>query len=163
MQTHLENHLIIDNIVIASHVGRISYSTVNFSLLNHLSASLYSYLETCPWDWTLILTICALARNVHIPLMHKYIPTISHSVSKSCEAQKMMFQRGTNHERSFIAPALRKIYKIPLWLLHYIFNGTISLSGYKHWIFMTALAFEAKIIECIIFYAKYSGMWWVCD
>lgn len=126
---------------------KISHSAVKFSLLNHLSASLYSYIESYSWEWALILTICALARNVHIPLMQKYILDISHSVSKSCEAQKIMFQK--NHKGSFIAPALWKIYEIPLQLLHYIFNGTISLSGYKHWIFMTTLAFEAKLFNAL--------------
>lgn len=94
MKTHLENYLVI-LLQIHMFLRKISHSMVNFNFLNHLSASLYSYTESCPWEWTLISTICSLARNVHIPLMHKYIPDISHSVSRSCEAQKIKFQRGT--------------------------------------------------------------------
>lgn len=59
---------------------------------------LFSYIELCPWEWTWIFTICVLGRNVHIPLIYKYILNFPHSVVKSCEAQKIAFQRGTTRD-----------------------------------------------------------------
>lgn len=60
-----------------------------------MSASLSSYIELCPRECTWIFAICVLARNVHIPLIYKHILNFSHSVGKCCEAQKIVFQRGS--------------------------------------------------------------------
>jgi hypothetical protein len=54
-----------------------------------------------------------LARNVHIPLIYKYIQDFSHSVGKICEAQKIAFQKGTTRDHlllQYIEKSMKFLY-----------------------------------------------------